>query len=200
MTYSALEKGGGQLVTHVFQSPHSVSYPYHNLQHTKAVVEHAQQIAAFYHLGEKDYCIISLAAWFHDVGQLFGAMQGHEERSAQIMENYFASSGEPAPELIVEIKDCIMATKQGSLPTALNQKILCDADTWHFGTAYFHETEFLVQKEMEQRTGNAPGLWHQGSLEMLKHHVYFTEYAQLLLGEGKEANIQWLQSLIETGD
>ena len=195
MTYNDLEKSAARLITRVFESPNWVKYPYHNLMHTKAVVEHVNQIGEFYKLDEKDMAIISIAAWFHDIGQLSGDMLGHEERSVAFMKNYFTSTDAPE-ELMQPVQDCIMATKLGSLPHKMNEKILCDADTWHFGTAYFHETEFMMKKEMEIRTGEAPLLWHEGSLQLLKHHVFFTEYAQLLLAKGKQDNIEWLQSLI----
>ena len=198
MTYSVLEQSAARLITQVFESPHWVKYPYHNLLHTTAVVEHAKQLGVFYALDERDMCIISLAAWFHDIGQLSGDMLGHEQRSANIMENYFSSTEAP-DALIQPVKDCIMITKFGSLPRTMNEKILCDADTWHFGTPYFHETEFLMKKEMEMRTHKTALLWHQGSLQMLKNHVYFTEYAQLLLTQGKNSNIEWLEALIATG-
>ena len=92
-----------------------------------------------------------------------------------------------------------MVTKFGTLPVTLNEKILCDADTWHFGTPYFQETEFLMKEEMQIRTGKAQVFWHQGSLQLLENHVYFTEYAQLLLSKGNQANIEWLKSLITSG-
>ena len=159
------------------------------------MVEHAKQIGEFYKLNEKDIAIISIASWFHDIGQLSGDMLGHEERSVDFMKNYFTSTHAPE-ELMQPVQDCIMATKLGSSPVTLNEKILCDADTWHFGTPYFHETEFLMKKEMEIRTGKAPAHWHAGSLQLLKHHVFFTENAQLLLAKGKEDNIEWLEKLI----
>jgi len=195
MTYSVLEQKAGKIVTQVFGSPHGVQYPYHNLQHTQAVVAHAKQINTFYQLEERDSCIIAVAAWFHDVGQLTGDIGGHEERSVAFMENFLSSVGAPA-ELIQPVKDGIMATRLGTLPNTMNEKILCDADTWHFGTPYFHETEFLIKKEIEIRTGRIFEKWHEGSLELLKNHVYFTEYAQLLLAKGKQENIEWLKSLI----
>jgi HD superfamily phosphodiesterase len=195
MQYKEFMESAAGFVRHIFQSPHHVPYPYHNLDHTKAVVAHANELALFYDLGEKDRCVLETATWFHDIGQLYGGMEGHEQRSVLIMENYL-NTITVNPELVPLIENCIMATCYGAVPQTLTGKIMCDADTWHFGTAFFRQTEFLVKQEMEQRTGMRFPNWHQKSLHMLKNHVFYTEYCQLLLNKGKEKNIEWLQSLL----
>ena len=196
MKYSELEESAGRVAAGFFESPHQVRYPYHNLVHTKAVVDHAKEIAVFYALDEREICIISIAAWFHDIGQLCGEMEGHEERSRLIMNNYLSNTDASAG--FIELAgNCIMATKCGSNPQSLAEKIVCDADTYHFGTLFFRETEFLVEKEMEIRTRKKFPQWHAGSLELLKNHIFYTEYCQLLLLQGKRENIAWLESLVQ---
>jgi predicted metal-dependent HD superfamily phosphohydrolase len=195
MNYNVLEENAARLVTHIFESPHQVQYPYHNLVHTKAVLTHAKEIGMFYAVDEMDLCIISIAAWFHDIGQLYGDMQDHEERGRKIMSDYLKKTGASA-EFIESAGNCIMATKNGSNPKTLPEKIICDADTFHFGTLFFRETEFLVEKEMEIRKGEKFPQWHAASLQLLKNHIFYTEYCQLLLNQGKKENIGWLESLI----
>jgi predicted metal-dependent HD superfamily phosphohydrolase len=199
MNYSVLEEGAGRLVTHLFESPYRIEYPYHNLTHTKEVVTRAKEIAAFYLLDEKDDFMLTVAAWFHDTGQLYGEMDGHEEKSAVIMKNYFENS-DVSSGLIQAAEGCILATKYGALPGTLPEKIICDADTYHFGTALFHKTEFLTKAEMEIRTGEKFPHWHEESLQLLQNHVFYTEYCQLLLQPGKQKNIAWLESLIQSGE
>jgi HD superfamily phosphodiesterase len=196
MEYKVFEENAARFVAQVFESPNRAGYPYHNLVHTRKVVEHAKEIALFYSCSEQDMCMISVAAWFHDIGQLYGEMEGHEEKSVVIMSNYLKSNDAPV-DLITQVADCIMATRYGSDPQALHEKIICDADTYHFGTAFFRETEFLVKKEMEIRTGQSFPQWHKKSLALLKNHVFYTEYCQLLLRTGKQENIEWLESLQE---
>jgi predicted metal-dependent HD superfamily phosphohydrolase len=197
MNYSALEENAGRFVTHVFESPQQARFPYHNLAHTKAVVDHAKEISIFYSLSEEDICIIDIAAWFHDIGQLHGGMKDHEDRSVLIMDNYLKTTDVSAT-FIESAGNCVMATKYRSNLKTLFEKIICDADTYHFGTLVFRETEFLIEKEMEIRCGQKFPQWHEGSLQLLKDHVFFTEYCQLLLGQGKQENIAWLQSLIHS--
>ena len=197
MNYSALEENAGRFVAHVFESAQQVQFPYHNLAHTKAVVDHANEISTFYALNEEDICIVNIAAWFHDIAQLHGGMTDHEDRSVLIMNNYLRTMD--ASAAFIELAGyCVMATKYRANLKTLREKIICDADTYHFGTPVFRETEFLIEKEMEIRTGQKFPQWHEGSLQLLKDHVFFTEYCQLLLGPGKRENIEWLQSLIHS--
>ena len=197
MNYSALEENTGRFVTRVFESPQQVQLPYHNLEHTKAVTDHAKEIKLFYSLNEEDICIINIAAWFHDIGQLQGGMKDHEDRAVVIMNNYLKTMNASAA-FIESAGNCIMATKYRTNPEALPEKIICDADTYHFGTLVFRETEFLIEKEMEIRTGQKFPQWHAGSLQLLKNHVFYTKYCQLLLAQGKQENIVWLESLIHS--
>ncbi|MEP6746894.1 MAG: HD domain-containing protein [Bacteroidota bacterium] len=195
INYHALEESAGRFVTRLYTTDLRVEFPYHNLRHTVAVVEHVKEIAAFYKLGDHENCMLILAAWFHDTGQLSGDCQGHEQRSVVILHNYLSSAGLPG-DIILAAEVCVMATKGETLPVTLSEKIICDADTYHFGTALFRQTEFLVQKEMEMRTGQQFPKWHQGSLQLLQNHVFYTAYCQLKLNAGKKENIRWLESLV----
>ncbi|HZE85832.1 MAG TPA: HD domain-containing protein [Puia sp.] len=193
MDIGITEKEIENRVTAIYQSPHLIQYPYHNLTHTRRVAGYTKEIASHYSLNGSDIFILTAAAWFHDIGHLYGEMQDHEERGVHIMEYYLQSAPQ---DLITAIGRCIMATKFPSHPHDLHEQIICDADTYHFGTAIFRQTDALVREEMEMRTGNKNPHWHQGSLDLLKQHVFYTRYCQDLLAEGKEQNIAWLGSLI----
>src|ERR1700712_5759495 len=114
MQYSTLEDNTAKLVSHLYRSPHREEYPYHNLAHTINVVDHVKEIAAFYSLDEKQTRILILSAWFHDTGQLYGEMNGHEERSVMIMKNYLDTLSAPI-EIIRQAEICILATRSGAV-------------------------------------------------------------------------------------
>ncbi len=196
MHYGQLGETVEGFVLHVFQSPDTVQYPYHNLAHTKAVVERAAEIGLFYSLPEMELCVLRIAAWFHDIGQLNGEMQDHEIRSTQVMTDYLHGISAPA-NIITAAAACIMATRYAARPATKLDKIICDADTYHFGTSYFQATDLLVKQEIELRNGRQYPHWQQSSLALLQHHVFYTEYCQQLLNEGKKENIRWLQSIIQ---
>jgi predicted metal-dependent HD superfamily phosphohydrolase len=191
MHLADLEKHTADFVSGLYNSPDVPHYPYHNLTHTLNVVDHAREIAGHYQLGADDTFVLVIAAWFHDVGHLYGPMPGHEERGVTIMREHMKMLSE---ELLTAIGDCIMATKLPAHPATLMHKIICDADTYHLGTTYFLQTDPRVRQEVEMRTGRTFSNWRQRTLDMLLQHHFFTDYCQNLLNEGKAGNIAWLRA------
>ena len=196
MDYIKLEKNAEAFVRKTFANSAEHQYPYHNLVHTVNVVEHVVEIGNFYELRGENLAVIKVAGWFHDIGHLYGAYEGHEERGVVVMKSYMESFKAPE-EMIARISDCIRATKFPSHPGSLYEMILCDSDTYHFGTPYFQETDGLVRKEVELRTGKPCSEWHKKSIWLLEHHQFFTTYCQQLLNKGKEENMKWLRSLTD---
>jgi predicted metal-dependent HD superfamily phosphohydrolase len=191
-----LQQKAAEYVINEYESPNAPVYPYHNLQHTRNVVSHAEEMANHYRLNATDRFIVTTASWFHDIGHLYGPMPGHEERGALIMEKYLATE---APEMTPPIRNCILATKFPSHPADLLQQIICDADTYHLGTDYFRQTDPLVRKEMTLRFGDMPTAnWSQKTLVFLRQHTFFTDYCQALLNKKKQENIAWLEAQPET--
>jgi predicted metal-dependent HD superfamily phosphohydrolase len=189
MDLKSIESETQRIVKDIYTSPKVPHYPYHNLGHTMSVVAHVKEMAAHYHLPETDSSILGIAAWFHDIGQLSGDMAGHEERSIAIMMDHVR---DVPRDWIVAISQCILATKVPSHPNTLLEKIICDADTYHFGTPLFRETDAKVRQEMTLRTGKAFPDWHKKSLLLLQQHVFFTDYCRNLLKKGKTENMAWL--------
>jgi predicted metal-dependent HD superfamily phosphohydrolase len=193
-SYLLLAEKAAMFVSHLFETPHLSSFPYHNILHTKKVAEHCSMLSRFYSLDEKDHSIVLISAWFHDIGQIYGDMKGHEQRGVEIMKIFMGNFNTTA-DFTTVIESCILATATGSTPGSLPEIILRDADTWHFGTIEFRKTEFLVKAEMELRTGRQFHHWHSQRILMLENHVYYTDYCQLHLVKGKKENINWLRSL-----
>lgn len=186
-----LEKDTAVFVTGLYNSSDVPHYPYHNLTHTLGVVDHSREIAEHYKLDATDIFVLVIAAWFHDVGHLNGPMPGHEERGVTIMREHLQSLPE---DLLAAISDCIMATRLPTHPATLPHKIICDADTYHFGTTLFLQTDPLVRQEVEMRTGRTFPNWRQKTLDMLQHHQFYTDYCLGLLTEGKTKNVAWVQA------
>ena len=68
MNYPELSKKVQDYVQSLFRAQKEKSFLYHNLSHTESVVRSASQIANHYQLNEKDFFIVTTAAWFHDTG------------------------------------------------------------------------------------------------------------------------------------
>ncbi len=186
-----------RIANHVVQLFEEHPHPnliYHTLGHTKTVVERAQEIAAHYELSEKDTLTIYVAAWFHDVGHLFTDIEKHEEKSVEKMREYMRKEATVDESLINNAAGCIMATKAPQSPKNLMEEILCDADSYHFGTKDFKSTNKQVKKELALRGyGMLLQGWRTKNLEMLEKHVFFTSYCKILLDAGKRKNIEWIK-------
>lgn len=81
MNYKDLQLKTEAFVRNYFTSANNEKLVYHNIQHTEHVVRAAIQIADHYQLNEKDYFIVIVAAWFHDVGYFTNTAQ-HETEGA----------------------------------------------------------------------------------------------------------------------
>ena len=172
---------------------------YHNFTHTLNVAEQATEILDHVNLSGTDQAIVTIAAWFHDTGHLFNIIQGHEEKSVEIMDDFLSRQSCNRP-VIDEIASCIMATRIPAQPTSLKQEVLCDADTYHLGTNEFERTDALIKLEFEQREGVVVDNWDFKTLEFLKTHIFYTSYCRDKLGEGKARNIANLYYKITTSN
>ena len=181
-------------VTNLFEEHPHPNLVFHNLGHTKNVVERAQEIAAHYQLSETDTLTIYVAAWFHDIGHLYTDIEKHEEKGVEIMREYMQKDADANELLITNISGCILATKLPHSPKNTIEEILCDADTYHFGTKEFKITNKQVKKEFALR-GYSMLLrdWENNTIELLEKHVFFTSYCKILLEERKRKNIEWLK-------
>ena len=167
---------------------------YHNINHTRNVVKRVQEIAAVYAVNNESLFVLLAAAWFHDTGHLFGSMDKHEEMSMYIMRMYLADMVDE--QMLDAIGNCIMATNITANPVTLIEKILCDADTYHFGTPEFHQTDPIVWLELEKRLGKNIQKKDEKSLHLLEVHTFYTHYCVTHLSQGKQENMAWLKQKI----
>ena len=196
MDYHKTDKRIEEYVTGLFEQMHSPSLVFHNLEHTKMVVKHTQEIAGHYNVTEKEMLILYAAAWFHDTGHLFTEPQKHEEMSCDIMKKFMKDYVEDET-IIDEIAGCIMATKLPRNPKNLLQQIICDADTYHLGTKDFKETNKKNFEESKLRTGNIdPVQFKEDTIKLLKSHFYYTNYCKELLNEKKNKNLKKLEKKV----
>ena len=70
-------------VTALYETLTKPEILYHNLVHTREVVEAVQLMHGFYQLPSEEDLAVQVAAWWHDVGYLYGPPENHEARSAE---------------------------------------------------------------------------------------------------------------------
>lgn len=197
MDYASIYKKTEQYVTDLFDREQNPKLVFHNLDHTKYVVNKTKEIAGHYELTEKDMLVVFVAAWFHDTGYLFVPAPIHEEKSVELMEAFMKDYNIPG-EVVEEIKECILVTKRNVQPANLNQQIISDADTYNFGTSDFKKTNKLVFKEWDNlnpavnRTN-----FDAATMKMMNEHRFYTHYCKDLLNDTKLKNMKKLSKKAE---
>ncbi|MEP7163755.1 MAG: Pycsar system effector family protein [Ferruginibacter sp.] len=191
MDYTPIYKKTAQYVTSLFVENKKENLVFHNIDHTKYVVEKVQEIAAHVHLDEREMLILFLAAWFHDTGYLFVKSNEHEAKSAELLKE-FLEQEHPEEAIINEAVACIMATKSPRNPYGILQQVICDADTYNFGTKDFKTTNKKVFAELnyfdDHQVSKAD--FNKQTYEMLKEHEYYTSYCREQLNERKKSNMK----------
>lgn len=166
---------------------------FHNGVHVKEVVAAVEKMARFYNLNEQETAIVTLAAYFHDIGYCGDGKEGHEERSADIAEAFLQTKMVDA-NMIAAVRGCILATKMPQSPKNLLEEIVCDADLFHFGSEQFDIRNKLMRQEMEAN-GYVEDKeeWRKNTIKLMERHHYHTDYARNTLEQKKQENIESLK-------
>lgn len=190
MTNATIYTAAERFVEDLFSQNPNDNLTYHNLEHTKRVVAAANEIAAHTYLTEEQLLTLNLAAWFHDTGYLFTTPAEHEAKSVEIFKG-FAEQQHIDEPIVSDVADGIMATKFPVHPKTVVQEILCDADTFHFGTKQFRDSNEAIYEEL---SNTSPGKFSREEFdrktrELLTLHAFHTAYARENLVKGKQKNL-----------
>lgn len=193
MDYPGIIKKAQQFVETIFEMSGHKKLPYHNRFHTAKVVDAAMIIGNHYQLNPNDFFVITVAAWFHDIGYLGHLHLAHEINSASMAGNFLKEKG--VDEItILQVRKCILATKMPQSPVTLCEQIVCDADLFHLGTDAFFETDKLMRKEFNLASNKEIDKkeWRSNTIRFLESHHYHTEYCRTLLNAKKQDNLERL--------
>lgn len=193
MNYPDLSRKVQEHVLNFFHAQQDEQFVYHNLEHTQGVVKAATRIANHYQLNERDFFIVTTAAWFHDAGY-FGDYYHHEEKGAALASAFLRPEGVDE-ETLQLIGQCILATKMPQRANTRLEEIVCDADLFHLGTDEFPEKNKLMRREAEMKKGIhiSKDDWRKGTIRLFESHHYFTDYCQLLLNDKKQEHLDKLK-------
>ena len=152
---------------------------FHNLTHTSEVGHKCEELANHYAVESEEYFA---------QGDL-----NHELLSGTIAEG-FLSSYEIENNILVMIRELILATKVPTNPTTLYQQILCDCDLHHLGSANYAEWSSLLKREFENQRGTtySDERWNNENIMFFKSHHYYTEFARTQWGAQKQKNLSQL--------
>lgn len=163
-------------------------YCYHNLDHTRYVVQSVEEIGRASDISEKEIEKLIIAGWFHDLGYMEGS-DNHEERSMGIASDFLSKLDVPHKK-IEKIQSYIAATKMPQKPSNLEEMVMCDADLSHFANEdFFNKTEALREEICETKHKLGKKKWMKLTLGFMQSHEYFTPYAREKYGPAKQDNM-----------
>ena len=176
-----------------------ISLEYHNLAHTKSVVNWKFHLSKKEQILDDKICLLIIAAWFHDTGFAID-YKDHEVYSVAIMEDFLKNDFKLAE--IEFIKDCILATRLLQKPENVYQSIICDEDLAHLGSSDYNMWHQRLRKEWKEVLGRSytDSEWFELNLEFFKKHNYHTESAKNFFSTAKKMNTLMLDTcLISNG-
>lgn len=166
---------------------------YHNLKHTQRVVKSTKELLDAHDLDVEDQEVLLLTAWLHDSGYTEGTAD-HEERSCSIATDFLTKEGYPSIK-IKKVLACIRATKRYYEPKNVQEQIIRDADSSHFGQKSYLETADYLREELSllgiKDYSNKE--WRNANIAMFKtEHQFYTDYATKYWLPTKEKNLKTL--------
>ena len=170
---------------------------YHNILHTRRVVEKTAILAEYEGCSDTESLLVQLSAWFHDSGYI-NIDLGHEVESVKIATDFLQDKGLKADELQT-IEKLILVTKKDSIPLTKLEMILRDSDCAHVAMDDFFDiseklrNEISLKKEVELKEFD----WYIQNREFLKNQRFYTNYAQQNWLPKKEVNQFKLQQKID---
>lgn len=170
---------------------------YHNINHTRRVVEDISQLAEWEGCSEEETKILKLAAWFHDTG-FVKVDKGHEEVSVKIAQE-FLQSNQVSKDVIDLVTDLILVSIKDLKPKTNLQKLIKDADCSHVASESYFEISNLLRKEnaLKLNTSFTDLEWLEGNKEFFEWHKFYSDSAKLKWQPLKTLNLRELNAKID---
>ena len=182
-----------QYATKILNEELSDKLHYHNYEHTRFVVEHAELIGRQSKLSDNELEIVLIAAWLHDLGYMIKS-EGHEEESVNLARKFLESIAYPTAR-IEAVAICIKSTKIPQHPTNKVSEVLCDADLAHLTVEDFFERcdSLRLEWAVNQNRILTDFEWLRVNEEFMVQHQFFTEYGKDSMEEKKKSNLKRVQ-------
>ncbi|MEM6524154.1 MAG: Pycsar system effector family protein [Bacteroidota bacterium] len=168
-------------------------YYYHNLEHTRDVVEAVSKIGASSNLTDEDLELVLLAAWYHDLGYSCN-YESHEDESIKLMRKKLTELGLEQYK-IEKVASIIKSTEMPQSPVDELGKIMCDADLFHLSSGAFEDKSEELRKELAEICNKKfdQDEWRHSTVEFITSHSYFTNFAKVKLEPKKKKNLKKLK-------
>lgn len=197
VTDTSIIQEAKDFVTKKFEEKRENKLAYHNLGHTRQVVAAVKEIAEHSDVSPKDIEILTLAAWFHDLGYIV-KKENHEELGRQMAEDFLGDYAYP-DEDIRKVGRCILATRMPQDPKSKLEKIMCDADMLHLADVAYLETLHKLRTEIEGRNNwDMPDEeWLRKNHKFLSRHEFFTDYAREKYSGGVHRSLELVEEKLK---
>ncbi len=182
-------------VTRLLKSHLQKGITYHNLSHTKEVVNISKSLGDKAEITPDEMELLLIAAWFHDVGIIF-QYDLHELKGAELCREFLTNHLYPASKIKM-ISQMILSTRIPQKPSNILEKILCDSDLAYTGTKNFNSRSQLLRLEWKNMLGKefSDSEWLKINIDFLLKNKFHTRFAKTLFNEGREKNLIWLQKI-----
>lgn len=170
---------------------------YHNIHHTKDVMQATEAIAQTEGVNAYETHLLVTAALLHDTGFL-EKREGHEAGSCLIARKYLPEY-HYLPEAVEQVCQLILATKIPQSPKNHLQQILCDADLDYLGRDdFFVLSDRLFAELHAECLMKDKNEWNLEQVDFLERHQYFTVTSVNSRQAKKEQFISFVKSEIST--
>ena len=188
---NAIIEAADNFIFQLFKDKLPNTFVYHNYTHSKRVYKSINEIIENSQIDVKDATVLRLAALLHDTGYIV-SRENHENESVKIATK-FLNENKVDEAIIKGVKKCILATKfKDTIPNTELEMIIRDADSSHFGKAYFEEASELLRQEylLQDIQKYTPQEWLNKNIEVLvEEHKFYTDYALKKWQPVKEENL-----------
>jgi predicted metal-dependent HD superfamily phosphohydrolase len=192
-----LEKEARDYVMDRIPAPDETALYYHDIHHTKQVVKTAREMGDASGLTDRQLELLTVAAWFHDLGYLNDRAHYAEASAAEARQ--FLQARNVPDKRIAKVEAAIRAT-QTNTPQTLLDELLIDADR-----AYLAGDSLMADLEHRRKEHNhfahagetlEQEPWWQQALTEMRQQRYFTDYGQRHFAALLQKNIEKLERKI----
>lgn len=170
---------------------------YHDVNHTKYVLQKAEEIAKEENISGRELLLVKIAALYHDTGFLEDR-KDHEERSCKIFSVDFSESDLSLAEIEL-VCGLIMATRVPQQAETLLAKIVADADLEYLGTEHFESfSKHLYQEIFHFEPELTTRKWDELQIKFLTAHKYHTAYCKIHNEPVKQKNLELVKKRLMT--
>lgn len=171
------------------------NYSYHNLDHTKRVINAAVEIGSNYDLSDKDWRCLLTACLLHDYGFIESHVE-HEKISAKLSSQILPKYGFSETDIQI-INSLIIVTKLEETPKNLLESIIRDSDLEYLGSEDFIKISPLLKREwINCNVIKSDSEFYKIQYEFISNHSFYTDFMMKNSLNQKRENIDYAKSMI----